>query len=371
MSIDPFDTVRVSLLPKIGPFRGRGLLQRFGGFSGIVGAGYRDLVSVEGIDSGIARGIMTFCRSRESLAGIERTVETNRRLMEQRNFDLIPYFNPAFPASLKRVYDTPLFLFRAGEYLPGDERAVAIVGTRTPSEYGKEAAAALVAGLVEHGITIVSGLALGIDAAAHAAALQHGARTIAVLGSGLANVYPSAHVHLAERVAGHGCVLSEFALRAKPDAQNFPRRNRIISGLSMAVVIVESRETGGAIITAGFAFDQNKEVFAVPGSIFSQKSAGCHLLFKRGIARPITCAQDIFDELPMLTAASSRKPKPAVQLSLSEQTIVDALSDQPIHIDELASGTSLTTSDLLVALLKLEFSGVVRQLPGKHFIVAH
>jgi DNA processing protein len=370
MSIDPFDIIRVSLLPKVGSTRGRLLLRRFGTFEGIVGTSFRELTSIERIDAATARGIIAFNKSRESLDGVERTIESNRRLMEQHKFALVTFLDAAYPAALKRIYDPPLFLFRHGDYNPEDGKAVAIVGTRTPSDYGREAAAMLVAELAEQGITIVSGLALGIDAAAHAAALQSATRTVAVLGSGLANIYPAANARLAGRIAEKGCLFSEFTLGAKPDAQNFPRRNRIISGLSSAVVVVESRVTGGAIITAELAFDQNKEVFAVPGSIFSPKSAGCHLLFKKGVARPITSAQDIFDELPALASARAKKAKPPIQLNLIEQAVVDALSDQPVHIDELASRTGLPTSELLVTLLKLEFVSVVRQLPGKHFIPA-
>jgi DNA processing protein len=370
MSMDPFDALRVSFLPKVGPHRGRRLLSRFGSFHAVARASFQDLLTVEGVDAVIAKGIAASCRDAETMRTIDRTVEANQRLMKDGGFALIPFFDPSFPPMLKRIYDAPLFLFMAGEYRSCDERAVAIVGTRTPTEYGKTAAAELVSGLVEQGITIVSGLALGIDAVAHQAALRQGARTIAVLGSGLANVYPSSHGQLAARIEGQGCVMSEFSLHAKPDAQNFPRRNRIISGLSLAVIVVESRETGGAMITAGFAFDQNKEVFAVPGSIFSQQSMGCHLLLKRGIARPITSVQDLFTELPSLAGTPERVERPPVQLTLSEQSIIDALSDQPLHIDALAASTSLPISDALVALLKLEFAGLVRQLPGKHFVVS-
>ena len=368
MFFDPFDTVRVSLLPNIGAHRGRLLLQKFGDFRGIATASFRELISIDSIDVTIAKSIASATKDKEFIFDIEKTIESNKRLMEQRNIQLVTFFDPEYPQQLKRVYDSPIFLFRSGDYSPADERAVAIVGTRTPSEYGRDAAASLARSLAGHGITIVSGLAMGIDTVAHQSALQSNGRTIAVLGSGIANIYPSANANLAGSIPGNGCLFSEFALRAKPDAQNFPRRNRIISGLSMAVVVVESRLTGGSIITAEFAFDQNREVFAVPGSIFSPRSEGCHLLFKRGMARPITSAQDIFDELPVLAASDTKKPGLSIQLTLTEQAILDALTPEPIHIDGLAAATSLSTSELLVHLLRLEFSGLIRQLPGKHFI---
>jgi DNA processing protein len=342
------------------------LLQRFGSFDALAKASLRAIAGTEGFQEVLARGVHAFLRDDAQRESMEKIIERNRVWADRQGAALLTYLDPHFPVLLKRIYDAPLFLFRKGEMSATDDRALAVVGTRVPSEYGRKAAAFISKELAEAGITTVSGLALGIDTVAHAASLSSGGRTVAVLGSGLANVYPASNRRLAEQIAEQGCLLSELPLEAQPDAVNFPRRNRIISGLSAATIVVESGVKGGAMITAELALDQNRDVFAVPGSIFNPNSAGTNLLLKKGVAHPFTSVRDLAEQLPSLF--STRGPqRPAVQLSLSEQPLFDRIGDTPCHIDELAQELGQPTSDLLVTLLDMEFRGLVHQHPGKYF----
>jgi DNA processing protein len=213
----------------------------------------------------------------------------------------------------------------------------------------------------------VSGLALGIDSVAHRSTLRFGGRTIGVLGSGLRRIYPGINRGLADSIAENGCVLSELPLDAKPDATNFPRRNRIISGLSRGLVVMESAASGGAMISAAIALDQNRDVFAVPGAVHNAMSAGPHRLLRRSMAQIATSAEDILEEMA-LGSRSVATAAPPLQLNLQEQQIVDMLTEHPIHVDEIALSTGLPHSTLLAELLGMEFKGAVRQLPGKYFV---
>ncbi len=361
------DFLRLTMLPKIGPTRGRALAARFDTWGDLCHAGLRDLMHVPGIHLGLARALLETVRSQQARDRIEAGVLRSITLAAQKNARLITPSDAAFPEPLKHLYDAPLFLFMQGEFRHGDGRSAAIVGTRAPTEYGRRVAEQLGREFAIAGVSTASGLAIGIDTAAHQATLAQGGRTIAVLGSGLANLYPPSNRLLAERIAENGCLLSEFLMDAAPDAPNFPRRNRIISGITLATIVVESGAKGGAIITARMALDQNRDVFAVPGSIYSPASIGTNMLLRRGNARVCTRAQDVFDEVPMLAGTARKQRAPAVQLTLTEQSIVGVLSDTPVHIDEIAVQTGLGPAELLVQMLALEFKGIVRQHPGKHF----
>jgi DNA processing protein len=363
---DPYDILRLSLLPKVGPTRGRALARSFGSYADILRASPRDLLRTEGFQDVLARAVHATLHDEAHRTLCESTVDRNRLLAERGGFVLLPYTDAAYPAALRRIYDAPLFLFCKGVLTSREERAIAVVGTRMPSDYGRKVAAMLAQELADAGLTTVSGLALGIDTVAHTVALSSGGRTVAVLGSGLANIYPASNRRLAAQIAEHGCVLSELPLEALPDAVNFPRRNRIISGLSAATIVVESGVKGGAMITAELALDQNKDVYAIPGSIFNPKSAGPNLLLKKGVARPFTSLQDLADELPSLFGQRAGSSVPA-QMSMAEQQLYDSLDDEPRHIDDLAFRIGLPTSDLLVTLLHMEFRGLARQHPGKYF----
>lgn len=369
MLADPFDYLRVSLLPGIGSARGRALLNAFGGFSQLLRAGKRELMRVEGIHLQTSEQLLRAFADERNSGAIARVVERNEAMCERHGIRYVSWDSADFPTRLRHIYDPPLFLFMAGNLLAEDNRAAALIGTRHPDEYGRQVTEHFAAALVREGVTVVSGLALGIDTVAHRSALQHGGRTIAVLGSGVRRVYPAVNRALAATIEGAGCVLSEFPVDAAPDAMNFPRRNRIISGLAHCVVVTQSGARGGAMITAQIALDQGRDVYAVPGSVFNSRSLGPHDLLRRNIARPVASVEDIFSETPALRNGAANAPSaPAVQLSLLEEELLAHLGGNPVHIDDLArvSGRSLPT--LLADLLQLEFKGAVRQLPGKHFV---
>ena len=278
--------------------------------------------------------------------------------------------------SLREIYDPPGFLWMRGTLPATDAPMVTVVGTRRCTDYGRAQAHHFGAELVRRGFTVVSGLAYGIDAAAHKGALDAGGRTLAVLGSGVGRIYPQKHTALAERIAENGAVLSEYALDAEPDASNFPERNRILSGLSLGTLVVESYSEGGALITARLAVEQNREVFAVPGAITKDSSLGTNRLIQRGHAKLIVDLDDLLEELPDVTVEApeevdadtvSSRPDPAVELSGDAETLYSALADTPVHIDELCEQTGLDPATALPTLLKLEFKGLVRQLAGKQF----
>ncbi|MCG8608693.1 DNA-processing protein DprA [bacterium] len=257
-----------------------------------------------------------------------------------------------------------------GTLTDADARAVAIVGTRRSSEYGRRMAHEFALELAQRGFTVVSGLAYGIDAAAHQGALEAGGRTLAVLGSGADRIYPAKHKKLAQTIAGQGAVLSEYPLGAAPDAPNFPRRNRIISGLSLGTLVVEAFEKGGALITARIAVEQNREVFALPSPVHSRPGAGTNRLIQRGHAKLVLTVDDIVEELGLPEPAPSlfsEATEPPPDLHPIERQLFDVLEAEPQHIDTLCQKTGHDVSTALVYLLGLEFKGLVRQMAGKQF----
>jgi DNA processing protein len=243
------------------------------------------------------------------------------------------------------------------------------VGTRGPSNYGIIQCEKVVEDLARQNITIVSGLARGIDSIAHRTALKNGGRTIAIIGSGLDVIYPPENKKLFNEIAEKGDIISEYPLGTKPDAQNFPKRNRIISGLSLGCLVVETAITGGAMQTAAFALDQNREVFAIPGNLGVRQSEGTNMLIQKGEAKLVRNAEDILVELELKLKPVIGKniPKPTVELNLFEEKILNSLDGEPLQIDNISSITQLSTSECLVHLLSLEFKGLVKQMPGKIF----
>ena len=253
----------------------------------------------------------------------------------------------------------------------GPARALAVVGTRRMSPYGLRVTSELTEALVREGFSIISGLAYGIDAAAHQAALDADGRTIAVLGSGVDRVYPARHRRLAEALIAKGALLSEYAMGAPPDGVHFPRRNRIVSGLALGALIVEAHEEGGALITARLALEQNREVFAAPGSLHSPASAGVHRLIQRGEAKLVQCVEDILEELQIAPGASSMPAKPAPALAAEEEALCRALAAaaEPLHINTLCLAAKMDPAMALAHLLDLELKGVVKQMAGKKFFL--
>lgn len=277
-----------------------------------------------------------------------------------------------YPEALKNIHDPPAVIYVKGQLLPADKKAIAIVGTRVPTPYGLRIAQRLAAELTQLGITIISGLALGIDAAAHEGALEVKGRTLAVLGSAVDEIFPKQNQKLAESIVENGALVSEFALGTKPDHWTFPQRNRIISGLSLGTIVIEGGYKSGAMITAKLALEQGREVFAVPGNVELEQSKGPHWLIKQG-AKLVESVDDVLEELkhvmsvePVKSVNSVEKPNYS-GLTDDEQQVISRLSKEPIHIDNLITITGLPVSKVLSLLTMLEVKNLACQLPGKYF----
>jgi DNA processing protein len=364
-SIDIHGLLRLVSIPRIGPQKIRSLISFFGSPTNIFRASPHQILRAPGIYEEHAYNIA-------HRSGDELFADSQLRLTIKHGVRIVSLWDKDYPELLNKIYDPPVLLFISGKLLESDQKSIAVVGTRHPTAYGRSTAERFSRDLVQHGICVVSGLARGIDTAAHTAALQSGGRTIAVIGSGLDIPYPPENRPLMERIAESGAVVSEFPMGTIPDSANFPRRNRVISGLSLGTVVIESAETGGALITASLALDQNREVFAVPGNITERRSSGTNKLIRDGRAKLISSVNDIFSELQVQLQFSFGEQTETQHPSLSpqEQGLFDVLSSQPQHIDALADRTGKAASDTLVILLSLECKNLVRQLPGKHFIRA-
>ncbi|HEX8298653.1 MAG TPA: DNA-processing protein DprA [Rubricoccaceae bacterium] len=358
--------VALSLVPGVGSARIRALLTHLGSAERTMEAPVTRLAAVEGGGRQTAQAISTF---RDGDA-VDRQLAVAARVGARP----LSFLDADYPDLLRQIYDPPALLWVRGRLDPADAHAVAVVGTRTATDYGRRVAEAFARGLAEAGVTVVSGLAYGIDAAAHTAALDAGGRTIAVLGSGVDRIYPARHAGLVRRIldTDAGAVISEMPMGAAPDAGNFPRRNRIVSGLSLGTLVAEARPTGGALLTAALALEQNREVFAAPAPVFSEMT-GTNRLVQGGAAALVLDASEILDalapRLPIREAArvpESPAPLPA-DLTAAERQLLGALGADPRPLDAVCDASGLDASTALVYLLQLEFRGLVRQLAGKQF----
>lgn len=351
--------LRLSLIEGVGPRLYHLLLARFGTPEGVFSAAEADLLEVPGVGP----------RLLEKLRHPPSEDEARRLVEECSNagIDVLWPEHANYPRLLKEIPDPPLVLFSRGELRPEDELAVAIVGTRHASSYGLAMAERLAAGLARTGFTIVSGLARGIDAAAHRGALAAGGRTIAVLGSGVQRIYPPEHEQLACEILEHGALISEAPPRAPPHGGMFPQRNRIISGMCIGVIIVEAGETSGALITARHAVEQNREVFAVPGRADAPNSKGCNRLLRDG-AKWVESPEDVLQELGPLVRPVPRPDGTAVRqpaelkLTAIEQKVLQAIRTDPTPIDEVIVLTDLAASQVLAILSVLEMRRLIRRL---------
>lgn len=312
----------------------------------------------------------------EKISGIKKSgnLKNEWSLIKEKNVTVLSIFDKDYPENLKNIYDPPIVLYMKGRILPQDKTAVAVVGSRRASLYGVNICQSLSGQLASLGITVISGLARGIDSAAHSGALKLGGRTLAILGNGLNTVYPPENGRLAEEIVHSGALISEFPMETPPLARNFPIRNRIISGLSLGIVVVEAARDSGALITANCGLEQGREIFAVPGKAGTATSTGTHRLIKEG-ARLIESADEIIEELNLSFVPFSRtsignitngiEPK---GLSLPEKRLYDILSDEPEHIDDIIDKSKLPVQEVLNLLLKLEIKKLVKELPGRNFI---
>jgi len=308
-----------------------------------------------------------------------RDPETEWAFLVRNGFQLICFGDDDYPANLSTISDPPAVLFASGALQPRDLVSIAVVGSRFASPAGIVFAERLSSDLSLSGVTIVSGLALGIDSAAHRGAIKAGGRTLAVLGCGLDVNYPSINADLRRQIAGAGALLTEFLPGAPPSSGNFPSRNRIISGISLGVVVVEAAERSGSLITARFALEQGREVFAVPGIALSRRSRGTHRLIKQG-AKLVENADDILEEIRPLVRHSLETPpariegrgeRPQGPCSQEETVLLRVLDKVPKHIDEIAQEAHIAVHRAAALLLELELRGLVSQLPGKYFISAY
>lgn len=373
----------LNLLPNIGPIRVRRLLEQFQTPQAILAAPVRDLLLVPGIGEEMASHIADW-ENRIDLP------EEKCRLSDH-GIELLTLDDPRYPAALRQIHDPPFLLYMKGTLLPADEAAVAVVGSRRMTHYGREQARKFSFQLARAGFTIVSGLARGIDTAAHEAALAAGGRTIAVLGSGIGNVYPPENQALADRISENGAVLSEFPVLYVPDKQSFPLRNRIVAGMSSGLLVVEAPARSGSLITANQALEQGRTVFAIPGPIDRPSSEGCHRLIQQG-ATLVCSADDVIDELgleintlPLDFTNSEAKPVPSptsenqplsespapptrhVELSELERRLLAEIDLGDTTIDRLAEVTGVPAGRVGASLLQLEMKRLVKQLPGKYF----
>lgn len=355
------EELRLCMIAGVGPRTRQSLLQQFGTAEGVFAANLDALQQVAGVGPKLA--------ARIAKAPAEIAVEREVELARQLGCRLLFESDPGYPALLAELADPPGILYLQGELTEADKYCVAVVGSRHGTRYGIAQAERLAASLARAGLTVVSGLARGIDAAAHRAALEAGGRTIAVLGSGLARIYPPEHRGLAGEIAKQGCVISEMPLRFAPLAGAFPQRNRIISGLSMGVLVVEAALRSGALSTARHATEQNREVFAIPGPIDNAMSQGCHRLLKDG-AKLVENVEDILEELtqwsPLLQAAPQTPvERPAArQLEGEESIVFSTLGASPTSIDAIIAATGLPPHRVLAHLGTLEIRRLVRRVEG-------
>jgi len=359
--------VRLACVPGIGSRLRRLLLERFGSPEGVFTASADEIASVGRISRKLATALPTLAN--------HSTADDVIALCRKRSVDILLEGQDGYPSLLSRIEDPPGLLFARGVLLPQDSLSVAIVGARHATAYGLKVAEQLGAGLARAGYTVVSGLARGIDAAAHRGALRAGGRTIAVLGSGVLNVYPPEHGDLALEIIDSGAVISELPPLTDPNVGTFPQRNRIVSGLSLGVVVVQAAERSGALITTRLAAEQGREVFAVPGPIDCRMSRGCHRLIRDG-AKLVESVDDILEEFGPLfetaTTADGRTVKSAAELQLGEieRQVLDACDSlaeggsKPVNVDDVISSSGLAVSQVLATVGVLEMRRLIRRLPG-------
>lgn len=353
--------VALAAVSVLGPETIGRLVAAFGSAEAVFRARRSDLASVDGIDAKRAGAIREF-QVEEFLSGLEKVEADGVRVVERGS--------EGYPGALEHFASAPVVLYMKGEWAKDDMFSIAVVGSRQPSPYGRQVTERMASELAGTGFTVTSGLARGIDTAAHRGALGAGGRSMAVLGSGIDVTYPPENSGLVERLAGSGSVMTEFPPGTPPYKGNFPRRNRIISALSLGVLVVEAAPGSGSLITARHALEQGKEVFAIPGNINSRLSSGTNDLIREG-ARVVTRASDIVEELaPVLRGFIRKREKKKPEVTGEEKALCDLMSGEPVHVDVLSRQSGMPAARTLAVLLGLELKGVVKQMEGKKFYLA-
>ncbi len=359
--------VALSIIPGFGCRRVYNLIKYIEDPEEIFKVSKRKLRSVEGIGEASALSLLSF----DDWDKVDEIIEST----EENGAEIITLVDPEYPSLLKQIYDPPVLFWIKGNAEALQGPGVAVVGTRNTSAYGRNIAKKLTGELADQGLSIFSGLAYGIDAIAHRTALEHNAPTVAVLGSGIDNLYPRKNADLAnEIVRSGGAVITEYPLGTNPDAGNFPVRNRIVSGMSLGVLVVESGVKGGSMITADLGLDQNREVFAVPHPLGNPSGTGCNYLIKRGAAKLVQTVDDILNELPVFHSSEKNEIQEEIKPNWREQELDDIsakiceiLEEKAYQVDDLSDAVGLNTSQLLVKLLQLEMEDIVLQKAGKVF----
>ena len=353
--------VAFNRIPGIGRVRFQALLNRFESLADAWQAGYTDLKSA-GLEDSVVRAITENRPSIDPHAEIERLAEAGVTTLR--------WDEPGYPARLKEIDDPPPVLYIRGQLTDKDEWALAVVGTRRATPYGRQVAEEMSHQLAANGITIISGLARGIDAIAHKAALEAGGRTISVLACGLDLVYPPEHKKLAAQILENGALVSDYALGTEPRGDYFPRRNRIMSGMALGTLVVEGDIKSGALITGRLAVDQNREVFAVPGSIFSPQSRGTNTIISRGEAKLVQKVEDILEELNLTMVPQQMEMNELIPATDTEADILRHISKEPVHVDEVCRQSGLPVSTVSSLLAMMELKGLVRQMAPMAYVRA-
>jgi DNA processing protein len=347
-------------VPGIGAARLRALLDYFGDLETAWNASAHDLRQAA-LDR---RSLDNLLQVRDKL-----DLEAEMERLDRAGVRVLTWDDPDYPPNLRQVYNAPPVLYVRGCLDKRDEWAVAVVGTRRASVYGKEAARMVGTGLAQAGVTVISGLARGIDTVAHRTALDAGGRTVAVLGCGVDVIYPAQNARLAAEIVERGALVSEYALGTRPDARNFPPRNRIISGLTLGTVVVEADLGSGALITAGFAAEQGREVFAVPGNIFARGNRGTNDLIKQG-AKMVCGVADILEELNLTMVSEQAQVRAVIPENETEAVLLEHLSAEPVHVDALGRAVKLPIAQVSSTLALMELKGMVRQVGGMSYVLA-
>jgi DNA processing protein len=350
-----------NMVKGIGAVRLQALLRHFGSLASAWQAP-QDALQTAGLSARLAERVLQTRASVDLdsvLAGIAR-----------QGITILTWEDENYPARLKEIDQPPPVLYVRGALVPEDAWSVAIVGTRRVSAYGRQVTEEIAGFLAANGVSVISGLARGVDSIAHQQALKSNGRTVAVLGSGVDQIYPPEHANLAEQIIAHGAVISDYPPGTPPEASNFPPRNRIISGLAMATVVVEAGDTSGALITAQFAIDQGREVFAVPGNILAPQSRGTNRLISQG-AHPLLAVQDLIDVLNLTHLSENRQVRKILPADEVEANLLDVIGHEPLHVDEICERTGLPISRVSATLTMMELKGLIRQAGGMNFVAVH
>jgi len=350
--------VGFNLIKGIGAVRMQGLVAHFGDLESAWTAPLPDLAQA-GLGAKVIERVI---QARDNV-DLDKVWEK----IQKQGIKILTWQDEAYPGRLKEIDQPPPVLYIRGEYLPDDLFAVAIVGTRRVTPYGRQITEELASFLAANGMTVISGLARGVDAIAHQAALKAGGRTLGILGSGVDKIYPPEHRALAEQMIERGAIISDYAPGTPPDASNFPPRNRIISGLSLAVVVVEAGETSGALITAEFAAEQGREIFAVPGSILAPQSKGTNKLIQNG-ALPLLTVTDLMQALDITRVGEHKAARRIIPADTTEAKLLSFLGNEPLHVDEIRSQAELPIEKVSAALALMELKGIVRQVGGMNYV---